>query len=340
MIFYALEHGAGNNVKTVTLSWPHVFFDALGRQSLLQAWMAVLDGREKDVPMFVPYENDPIVAIAEGADPSDYVHFASALTGFWFILFVINFVFEVLVHSKETGRIIRFPGLWVDQLRAQAMADLIAKGAREQDAFLSHGDVLLAFWCKTTLAAQYLRPSRPVHIINAMNLRGVSTDLPATGETAYIGNAVIGAVTLTTVADIEAMSVAELASCVREDLKKQREVQQVKSVVAWNLGRFEKGARFSMVGSWNQIMFSWSNWNRAKFYDVDFSSAIVRSGVNDEDRISKLGRPSFIMNRGHGDGISIRNGGPLIGKDANGDWWINWSLRAEAWSEIEKALRM
>ncbi|KAF9698313.1 hypothetical protein EKO04_003352 [Ascochyta lentis] len=306
----------------ITLSWPHVFFDALGRQSLLQAWTAVLDGREEDVPVFVPYKDDPIVAIAEGAKPSDYVLFTSALTGIWFVLFIINFIFEILIHPKEAS-----------------LAELVAKGAREQDVFLSHGDVLLAFWCKTTLAAQHLRPSRPVHIINAMNLRGVSAELPSPDKSAYIGNAVIGALTLTTVAEIEALSMSELASRVREDLKTQKEPRQVKSLVAWTLDRYKSGARLAMVGSWNQIMFSWSNWNRARFYEVDFSSAVVRSGLNGEDRMSKLGRPSFIMNRGHGDGISIRNGGPLIGEDANGDWWVSWPMRAEAWSEVEKALK-
>lgn len=35
--------------------------------------------------------------------------------------------------------------------------------------FLSHSDILLAFWYKTMLAAQHPRPGRPVHILNVMN---------------------------------------------------------------------------------------------------------------------------------------------------------------------------
>ncbi|UPX15718.1 uncharacterized protein EKO05_0006158 [Ascochyta rabiei] len=105
------------NATLVNLSWPHVFLDALGRQRLLQAWLAVLDGRE-DAPIFVPYKDDPIVANAEGANPSNYVHFASALTGIWFILFVIIFFFKM-----ETGHIICFPGLCVDQLKTQISSE-------------------------------------------------------------------------------------------------------------------------------------------------------------------------------------------------------------------------
>jgi hypothetical protein len=145
-------------------------------------------------------------------------------------------------------------------------------------------------------------------------------------------------VTLTTVGDLEKMSVGELAARVRADLKTQRATKQAKSMVAWQLDCFRKGTRFPTVGSWNQIIFSWSNWSRARFYEVDFSSAVTKRGPDVIDRKTKLGQPGFIMNRGHGDGISTRNGGPLIGQDANGDWWVDWVMRAEAWPEVEKAL--
>ena len=322
----------------VTLSWGHVFFDALGRQSFLQAWQAVLDRREEDVPNLIPYEEDPIVSLAEGANPSDHVFYTSALTGVWWILFILSFIWEVVVHSKEANRNIRFPGQWVDDLRDQAIIDLRATGADEKDNFLSHGDVLLAFWCKTTIAAQKLSPSRPVQIINAFNLRGISEEVPAQGRTAYIGNGAMKSVTLTTVGELGRLSVGELAARVRADLKTQRATKQARSMVAWKLDCFEKGTRSPMVGSWNQIIFSWSNWSRAKFFDVDFCSAVTKRGLDVTGRKTKLGQPSFIMTRGHGDGISTRNGGPLIGQDANGDWWVNWLMRAEAWSEVEKAL--
>lgn len=321
----------------VTLSWTHVFFDALGRQSLLQAWQAVLNGRDDEVPAFIPYEEDPIVGLADGADPRDHILYGFALTGIWFIFFVISYIYEVVVHS-ETERMVRFPKAWADELRERAMAELRAKGVSEKDAFLSHGDVLLAFWCKTTLSAQHLRSSRPIHAINVMNIRGSSEEVPVPGKTAYIGNAAMSSITLTTVAEIKSMSVSELASRIREDLKRQRAPDQVKSLVAWQLENYEKGAGVPMQGHWNQLMFSWSNWSRAKFYDVDFSSAVMNTGLPSSERSTKVGRPSLVMVAGHTNGISLRNGGPLIGQDANGDWWAEWVMRAEAWREVEKAL--
>ena len=47
-----------------TLSWDHLFFDALGLQSLLQVWQAVPVGREQDTQAFIPYERVPIAAVA------------------------------------------------------------------------------------------------------------------------------------------------------------------------------------------------------------------------------------------------------------------------------------
>jgi len=322
----------------VTLSWNHVFFDALGRQDFLLAWQAVLNGKDDEVLRFIPYEEDPLLSLAEGANPRDHVLYGLALTGIWFVLFVMSFIYEVVVHSKEAGRMVRFPKAWVEDLRENAMAELRTKGVAEKDAFLSHGDVLLAFWAKTTLAAQHLRPSQPLYMINAMNLRGASEEVPVPGKVAYIGNAATGSITISTAAEIERSSVGELASRIREDLKKQRAPDQVKAQVAWQLQCYDKGARAPLAGHWNQLMFSWSNWSRAKFYDVDFSSAVVKTGLSDSERSTKVGQPSLIMNGGHTNGISLRNGGPLIGQDANGDWWANWVMRAEAWPQVEEAL--
>ena len=323
----------------VTLSWSHIFFDALGRQSLFQAWLAVLDGREEDVPECIPYEEDPVVGIAGDAKPEDHVLYKYALTGIWALLFVLSFIYELLVHRKDSGRIVRLPGSWVDELREGAMEDLRAKGVPEKDAFLTHGDVLLAFWCKITLSAQHFRPSQPVHVINAMNVRGISENVPLPGKKAYVGNAVLGAVTLTTMSEIDTWSVGEFAGRLRKDLKEQRAPGQIKAIVAWLLRCFNEGKGSPLPpGSWNQSILSWSNWSRAKFYDMDFSSAVVKTGGATHERSTKVGRPSLVLTFGHADGLSVRNGGPLIGQDGRGDWWINWYLRDEAWAEVEKAL--
>jgi hypothetical protein len=73
-----------------------------------------------------------------------------------------------------------------------------------------------------------------------------------------------------------------------------------------------------------------------EFFDMDFSGAVLRPGKPLEKRPNKLGQPSLVLTDGHADGFSIRNIGPLIGRDAAGNWWIQCSLRAGAWSHVEK----
>lgn len=230
-----------------------------------------------------------------------------------------------------------FPKAWVEKLQQQAIDERRANGSLEHDAFLSHEDVILAFWAKTTLSAQHLQPSQPVYIGNTMNLRA-SKEVPVPEKAAYIGNAATASVTLLTAAGIESLSVSELASRIREDLNRQRTPEQVKALVAWHLQCYSKGARFPVAGHWNQLLFSWSNWSRAKFFDLDFSSAVVKTGLPDSERRTEVGKPSLILPGGHTDRISLRSSGPLIGQDANGDWWANWIMRAEAWPAVEEAL--
>lgn len=321
-----------------SLSWNHAFMDIMGLQSFLRAWQAVLDGREEDVPAFIPYKEDPLVDLTVGADYREHVLYNFSLTGFWFILFVIRFAYEMIVHSNESGRMVRFPRLWVDQLRDDAIRERRRKGMSDKDAFLSHGDVLLAFWCKTTLAAQHIHPARPVHILNAVNVRGKmeGTRDPATG--AFISNAMLVSITLTTAGEIDRMSVSELAGRIRADLQIQRDLTQVKSSFAWEVEKLDNGTLTGPPGHWNQLVFSWSNWDCAKFYDVDFSSANRSVDSPTPERMVHMGRPSLVMNSVHLDSISFRNGGPLIGQDARGDWWLDWVMRAEAWTNVEKIL--
>lgn len=321
----------------LTLSWSHVFLDALGRQRLLEAWIAVLDGREDDVPDFVSLEDDPANTIAQGGDPKQHVLYNYVLTGVWFALFVLGYVYELIMHSAETGRMVCFPGPWVDKLREEAMADALTSRQDDKNIFLSHGDILLAWWAKVFIASQNLSPSQPITIMNTTNLRGLFPDhLPDNEKTAYTTNATMQTYTFVSCSELARLSVGEIALRLRQDLQKQRTPEQARHHVAWQLESNQKYGRPPTVGPWNQIMMIWSNWHRARFYNVDFSSAVVRPGKPLESRANKIGQPSCILPNGHTNGISMRNAGPLIGRDANGNWWISSVLRSKAWAEVQE----
>lgn len=326
-----------SDATLLTISWSHVFLDALGRQSLLQAWISVLEGREEDVPAFVPFHVDPAHEIARGGDPKKHVLYHCVLTGIWFAMFVVGYVYELIVHSAEEGRMVCCPGPWVEKLRQQAMADVVASGHSKEEPFLSHGDVMLAWWAKVSVAAQRLSSSQPINIMNVTNIRGLFPDhLPDKGAEVYTTNAMVNTHTLVTSGELANMSIGALAWRLRQDLQKQRTPEQVRHLVAWQLDSSKQYGRSLMLGPWNQILMSWTNWHRARFYDVDFSAAVIQPGLPPESRNNKLGQPSFIMPNGHANGLSLRNAGPLIGRDANGDWWMQVVLRADAWARVEE----
>lgn len=324
-----------DDATLLTISWSHVFLDALGRQYLLKAWIAVLDGREEDVPDFLPLSVDPAEAVAQGGDPRQHVLFALALNGLWFALFVAGYIYELIIHSKEATHMVCCPGPWVDRIREEAMHEVHDKYSDGADTFLSHGDVLLAWWAKTATAAQNLSASQPVNIMNVTNCRGIYPEhLPAAEDSAYTGNAATTTSTLVTAGELQNISVGNLALRLRRDLQMQRSPEQTRHFVAWQIESKKRYGRLPLTGSWSQLMMAWSNWHRGRFFDVDFSSAVKAVGTPLEKRANKLGRPSFILPNGHTNGLSLRNGGPLIGRDAKGDWWLQSTLRAEAWGKL------
>ena len=87
------------------------------------------------------------------------------------------------------------------------------------------------------------------------------------------------------------------------------------------------------------IMVTLSNWHKARFFDFDFSAAVVKTGIPLEQRANKLGRPSYINVSGESHSIPLRNAGPVIGKDAAGNWWLTATLRKEAWKSVEESVR-
>ncbi|KAF3040415.1 hypothetical protein E8E11_003660 [Didymella keratinophila] len=279
----------------------------------------------------MPYEEDPVADLADSADPRDYSLHSLTLTGIWFFLFLVGYIYKIVVHSKEATRMVCFPKSWVDRLRECAMAERLGKSLPAEEGFLSYSDVLLAFWCKTALPAQRVRPNQPIHIHNVINMRGLVGQLPIPGRVAYVGNAAVSSSTLTKMVDIDSMSASELAGRVRENPTHQIAALQVKSMVTW---AYNGGGRMALSGVWNRPMVGWSNWARAKLYNVDLSSAVVKTGLPIDGRRTKLGRPSLIMSWADASGISVWNAGALIGQDANGDWWLGWTMRAEAWAAV------
>ncbi|KAI7359400.1 hypothetical protein KC320_g409 [Hortaea werneckii] len=353
------------DATVVGLSWSHTLLDAMGRHLLQRAWTAVLEGREQDVPAFQGYYEDPITPVVDQTPPEQYVLYDHLLKGFDFFLFVMYMILEFVWWPQQSSRLILLPGAYIQDLRQQALQELQGdkQGSEEDEGepFISEGDIIFAWLAQKTLQA--LRPSSPhvpVNLTLILNLRGSSNSgalasvLPP--ETSYIGNASLASTTLTTAGEILHQPLSQTAIKIRQNLEIQRTPLNLQAFLSLHRREVRSTGRSPLFGPRDQVMLSLSNWHRGRFFEQDFSAAVVPAaaagGIGKEDgdadggisletttrtttkRAEKMGRPSFVGVTGHENGFRVRNAGPCLGRDARGDWWVSWALREEAWGEF------
>ena len=315
----------------MTLTFSHTFIDAVGRQSLLAAWTAVLNGREEQVPPFVGYHEDPIIKLDGRTPGQKFALYDKTLSGFAFFKLVASVIWENVRYPETEDRTFCLPSQFVQDLRKQAMDDIAKTG----DNFVSEGDVLFAWWAKTASKAYGFPSYQRINLVNVTNMRGVVDDvLPP--DKAFIHNAATATNTWLRVADVMGENLGQTALRIRHSLLEQRSQEQMQAYISHYVQSLKTTGRTPMYGYPDEVRFFFSNWHKARFFDVDFSGAVTRTGLPLEQRANKIGRPSYINVTGYENGFTIRNGGPVIGKDAAGNWWLSWVMRKEAWSAVEK----
>ncbi|KAI8939528.1 hypothetical protein NX059_003297 [Plenodomus lindquistii] len=348
----------------VTLSWGHTLLDAMGRRALLDAWVAVLDGRDDDVLEFFGYDSDPLDTLGAPVPPSskdervesdnepvieEFVMKKHLLTGLSKLHFIFNFIWEAVFHPKESPRMICMPGAYLARLRQEAHADLdtapahlLTYDTQTLKPFISDGDILISWTIRLLTAANPALHSttRPLLILNVLGLRAL-INTPAAGYPAiipkdkvYIHNVAGAAFTLFPRADdILTQPLGHVAARIRKDLSAQSTRAQV-----------EAGQRIArenpnpLYGSGRMGLSAFSNWAKAKLYNVDFSAAIIEEHAVMDPKSSR-GKPVFIQPDGTiSNGFSIRGSGNCIGTDHNGDVWISVMLRKGFIGNLEEEI--
>lgn len=148
----------------VVLYFSHTTLDLMSWGAILTGWTAELDGRLDDIP--VPLGGDPgddnFDLMSElGTKPTEpHVLAAHHMPMSGLVGFGLRNSLDLAVRPKEC-RIVCIPGSFVDRLRAQALEELRDEAARNGATgpapFLSHGDVLSAWWTRLTVS-QLLSP--------------------------------------------------------------------------------------------------------------------------------------------------------------------------------------
>jgi hypothetical protein len=72
---------------------------------------------------------------------------------------------------------------------------------------------------------------------------------------------------------------------------------------------------------------------------MDFSAAVVGATPDlsiESKRASPRGIPTYINFTGRM--VRLRASGTALGRDSQGNWWMQWTLRKGMWSAIEASL--
>lgn len=322
----------------VTTSYLHTLFDAVARSNFFRAWTAVLQGREAEVPPFVPFDKDPLGAVGKDTSPTGYVNFQRLVTGLGLLLFGLRYLFELLWFRKEEEHSIRLPGHCVDQMRSAACQQLAADASSQgaDQPFLSEPDVVAAWWLKTIVTALDPAPSRPVMVMSPFNAWGIFNESFKGGK-GFIGNAFFNAYTVHPARQILADdNIAYLASQNRQSLVQHRTKDQVEAMTAIQRNSF-MGIP-PLVGGSDLVFLTHTNQHKARYFETDFSAAVIATGTPLSERPHAVGRPSYVNDIEHCRWYPTRNVCRVVGRDAAGDWWLLFKTRAEAWPSIHKQL--
>ncbi|KAF2174777.1 hypothetical protein K469DRAFT_743569 [Zopfia rhizophila CBS 207.26] len=302
----------------VTLSWLHKLLDAMGRSVLLKAWTAVLEGREHDVPELYGYDFDPLASL--GAPPSkieseeeveESVIADRQLKGWSMFKFVISYVWELLIHRREEQRMICIPAAYFKRLKEQCLQDL--KGMHPATITMDTSD--------PSNPKPFLSDGDTISILNVFGMRNLlsstSPVLLPKGK-AYIANAPLGLI----------------ASEIRRSLVEQGTRSQVNAICRLQKRSLAKTGIVPVFGTSDMTFGAFSNWSKGKMFETDFSAAVVKEG--EVKHIA--GRPTYIQADGNAIGFSVRNSAPALGRDNEGNYWVEGMLRCETWENIERAI--
>jgi hypothetical protein len=259
------------------------------------------------------------------------------VTGFRFVLFALNYILEPILHPKASSRMICLPASALAVMKSQALSEI---RATDPDAFVSEGEIICAWWARLAVLHLKGKKVRTVSLMNAFGLRSIFTSSGPEGtepllpkDKTYIANCVQGIWTLLPLSEVLNKPLSYTALAVRKfNLEQGTHVQQ--EALSYEADRIKEEP---LYGSSDCLLITVSNWSKAKFYDIDFSSAVIEGAKG--RREERLGRPSYIHASAFVNGYSLRNLGAIFGKDENGRYWKQSTMKDENWKTVEEAFQ-
>lgn len=328
----ALHVVSFNDSTLISISLPHTLTDGTGGALIYKSWALVLQGRSEEVPPFHAYEHDPLEGF--GDNPREpYMFKDRLLTGWKKWMFVAYQMYDAWRY-KSSSRIVCVPNAFLAQLRKQAIEEIRTSTGNDK-AFVSDNDVLVAWFTRLCVGIFPRNSPMTVRIMNAFALSAVLGERLPAGK-AYISNAATEIYTFWSVKDFFTKPLSACAWAIRCSMMEGGRYDQVEALAAIKKG---DGDAWPQFGDSSMELMSYSNWTKGKYFDTDFSAAMVKEGSSKIGRVEKPGYASMVQFNAWTEGFDLRNLMPIMGKDAGGNYWLQGPLREAVWDSIDKQLK-
>ncbi|KAK1241762.1 hypothetical protein MKX07_007585 [Trichoderma sp. CBMAI-0711] len=318
------------NSTVVVLHWIHLAFDATAKRALLDAWMLALQGRDDEIPE--PLGPDEYILENVGKNPTEphvlAQHHVSKPGLVWWAL---QNSYNLIIRKKE-HRMLCMPAEYLERLRVKAVAELAAQAPPDNEKwevpFLSEGDVLVAWVSRLAISNLPANSERPIAVQQAYQWRPILKDLIPENRP-FLSNCVGFLVTLMPAKDVLQKPLSYLASQIRRSIKEQGSREQVEAYTS--LIRLDPANRAPpFFGSSSMQLLMFSNWQKANMYGTDLSAAAVTP------RSTPL-TPSYVQSvQGP---YSFSDGIIIVGKDAEGNYWLSGHRGQGLWEMMEKKMQ-
>ncbi|WKT42334.1 Chloramphenicol acetyltransferase-like domain superfamily [Fusarium oxysporum f. sp. vasinfectum] len=320
----------------VTVTWPHVLFDAVAFSHLVQAWSAVLAGHKERVPNIIGAKDDVLYnlgAISQ-AGPQYAASEARILSGIAFIFFVVRMLWIILTQPIVESRIICLPKDVVDKLHQQALEDIKGEHSDQDDPWVSPSDAILA-WLTRALVDLSKAP-RPISMTTPIDARTRLSQLQ-NSDGVYVQNMILGSFVNIAPSDLHG-PLGKQALASRRGLLQQLDESNLIGILQFFRERWDDGKTrapiFAAPGS--QLLVTNNRLRVDLFTAADFGSAV--SG-KDNQRKNRAGRPVHHYASSLNPGITMRNFVNIHTRDLDGNYWLSGFFTPRQWSRIEDGFK-
>jgi hypothetical protein len=328
-----------NDATLLTLTWPHTLFDAMGRRALFDAWISILNGRESEVKPLHGFDSNPLETVGSKiTEPHALEH--RQIKGFAFFMFALRMVYEFIWHSKEEFRVVCLPAVHMNSMKSTALSELATYSSDpDNKPFLSDGDIISAWWTRLACSMVPRSSKRSITIMNVFGMRGALAHDLLPADKAYIGNATHSVHAFVPADVLFSRPISYTASLVRRSIVEQGTRPQIEALAAMARQSYIDANRPPIFGDGTTKLIVFSNWTKARFFELDFSATVVKQGIPLEERKYGLGKPRYLHAHAYTNNLPVRNAFQISGKDAEGNYWFSGTMRTETWKQVEEEFK-